>query len=1076
MSVTVEHDDGGAPSAGQSLAPSALRGQNIEGRASYRKMLSGFVTGLDDMLNEWCANNADSPSSTMDRRSLDSDTPLPTASGTVALDSQHSSPGGSLDDFVGDENDDSAHDDSGSDDEDEVDGAEDYNAPSIAANYNYHTLLRSDELTTVERLHASSELWFYPTLSRADALRMLEHKEVGVFMVRNSSKPGNYALSMRQEDPNPYIQHYLIQQKRSGLQVQGAEHYFDSLEDLIAHYCDYISGGMPTNVILPISVAEPSNRQSLLLAMEKESAMLKLLETSVLNPGVLTSGQVSCLQAGITDIRHDTTRVCPPRASFQKSVRMPLIQSQFVPTPKTSLTCPPGSMSLTRGDVAPPPLPRDKPPVLPPKRNRYATSAMPHPQVPRSRSEMSPNNTMSSSPRSAEATPPPLPPKQKTLKTKKTPPPIPHRAGIPGTLSEEEDNIEEQMPARRMSSHQRRYTISSLDRKSLARTRANSDEVAAEEANLVGDLDKDEDGYLLPVQIEQAAATLQQQQPPRHRTSTVGSIQRENGSVRPSSRSSGSHAYIDIDQLVMEDSSPSTSPLDSRGTAQTTPSVHIPNSKRPSVDDDNLTGAKVNGKAQRILGMDDPEPRRASAPKVNPSAWIKNRAANLSVMSRFGKTATERVVIGITKYAASKNTVLGQNIDVFLTTANSKPHDDNPVKFAEEIRGFMNSLKGYLLGPGRQELNEIIARSYDFAGGTEINVQFILEKALHKAVLKPLKPLVYKSFIDNMSRDGTLANLRNCMKAGKRMTPADLGVRERLIPPQGPSLHQIGQHLVKMQKAISPNTKIQHMLDAIKTIYKSVKDTQSEIANEQLVLGADDFLPMMVYVLCQLEVWKMGVETEYLWALLDNSLTVGEGGYYLTTMSSAVHAIGSLASQPAVSPEPAVLTSSSSSAKLKQQISSASMVPNNTSRKPGQGSDGDVPSSNVGYVSSSSPPLSMVSPTTGDVRLPCIADMQGFMRIHIDDPSGRTLSVHTLPVTVDTTVADTCRMVAKKFDIKEPERFGLYQVEGKKATLLKATDKPQLIKADWLADSSMYGQVHPGVERYFGYRQQHLKH
>ena len=51
------------------------------------------------------------------------------------------------------------------------------------------------------------------------ALHMLDHKQVGVFMVRNSSKPGNYALSMRQNQPDPYVQHYLIQQTDRGKAV-----------------------------------------------------------------------------------------------------------------------------------------------------------------------------------------------------------------------------------------------------------------------------------------------------------------------------------------------------------------------------------------------------------------------------------------------------------------------------------------------------------------------------------------------------------------------------------------------------------------------------------------------------------------------------------------------------------------------------------------------------------------------------------------------------------------------------------------------------------------------------------------
>lgn len=60
---------------------------------------------------------------------------------------------------------------------------------------------------------------------------------------------------------------------------------------------------------------------------------------------------------------------------------------------------------------------------------------------------------------------------------------------------------------------------------------------------------------------------------------------------------------------------------------------------------------------------------------------------------------------------------------------------------------------------------------------------------------------------------------------------------------------------------------------------------------ESVFLSADDFLPIFVWVLVQTGMVAAEVEAEYMWGLLHPSLLSGEGGYYLTTLSSAVNVL-----------------------------------------------------------------------------------------------------------------------------------------------------------------------------------------
>ena len=52
-----------------------------------------------------------------------------------------------------------------------------------------------------------------------------------------------------------------------------------------------------------------------------------------------------------------------------------------------------------------------------------------------------------------------------------------------------------------------------------------------------------------------------------------------------------------------------------------------------------------------------------------------------------------------------------------------------------------------------------------------------------------------------------------------------------------------------------------------------------------------DFLPLFIWVLIHADFCKAEVEAEYMWGLVHPSLLNGEGGYYLTTLTSAVNVL-----------------------------------------------------------------------------------------------------------------------------------------------------------------------------------------
>jgi hypothetical protein len=59
---------------------------------------------------------------------------------------------------------------------------------------------------------------------------------------------------------------------------------------------------------------------------------------------------------------------------------------------------------------------------------------------------------------------------------------------------------------------------------------------------------------------------------------------------------------------------------------------------------------------------------------------------------------------------------------------------------------------------------------------------------------------------------------------------------------------------------------------------------------------------MLVYVLVQCGLVTAEIETDYMWGLLHPCSLVGEGGYYLTTFSSALHLLKNLKTAMEASP------------------------------------------------------------------------------------------------------------------------------------------------------------------------------
>jgi len=91
-----------------------------------------------------------------------------------------------------------------------------------------------------------------------------------------------------------------------------------------------------------------------------------------------------------------------------------------------------------------------------------------------------------------------------------------------------------------------------------------------------------------------------------------------------------------------------------------------------------------------------------------------------------------------------------------------------------------------------------------------------------------------------------------------------------------------------MGSAKVPHELLEAMLGAVKAIY----DTFKEEHPQDEALGADEFLPIFIYVIVNSAVAiELPVLSEFMQNLCDPSVINGESGYYLVVLTSALHYI-----------------------------------------------------------------------------------------------------------------------------------------------------------------------------------------
>ncbi|XP_029005653.1 LOW QUALITY PROTEIN: ras and Rab interactor 2 [Betta splendens] len=368
---------------------------------------------------------------------------------------------------------------------------------------------------------------------------------------------------------------------------------------------------------------------------------------------------------------------------------------------------------------------------------------------------------------------------------------------------------------------------------------------------------------------------------------------------------------------------------------------------------------------------------------------LKGRFRKMSGMLRSLVTPEKRAVRRISELSRDKGSYFGSLVQDYngFVQENRGCHTSG-VDFLQTIRQFMTQMKAYLRQTS--ELDPPIESLIP-----EDQIDYVLEKAMHKCVLKPLKSVIEATLHDFQVSSGTWQQLRDNLAVAKTKLPQELGV-DGAVPPDPMAIEKIRHKFLNMRKTYSPEKKVTLLLRVCKLIYTIMQD------NSGRMYGADDFLPMLTYVVAQCDMPQLDTDIQYMMELLDPSLLQGEGGYYLTSAYGAMALIKNFQEEQA-----ARVLSSETRNTLHQWHRRR----------------------------------------TAQRAVPSVDDFQNYLRVALQDQetgcTAKTLLVHPY-----TTTEEVCSLCAYKFKIPDPENYALFLVTKDTSQQLAPDTHPQLIKAE----------------------------
>uniref|UniRef100_A0A4W5L4U4 Ras and Rab interactor 2 n=1 Tax=Hucho hucho TaxID=62062 RepID=A0A4W5L4U4_9TELE len=823
----------------------------------------------------------------------------------------------------------------------------------------YDSLRR--RMSVLDRLRHTHPVWLLLTLSDTEATRILLQQPPGAFLVRKSSTLQRKVLSVRVSDDDASrgasVCDFPVRESQYTFSLEGSGISFADLFRLVAFYC--ISRDvLPFTLNLPEAIAASKTQKDLEEVAQLGEGSLRRTTSPSRPPPQRPDRDSDNQVARRTQEKQSVTRhnsVPPARSPSSSSTRLERSQSNgalcFVNPLFLETHRRPGTTGGTSSA-----------PVTDPNVNRKSRPPRPPP----------PSSLLFPPPRSLsqrrQAPPPPSPLPQKPKSSMPETPAAIVVARQPLQPSSNQNLRPTPRPpmGARHSSHSKKMTSSAAipvphqHPQHHPPPRPKKPDIDAHRCHIA--LDDETIAKAL------SRAKLPPCQAPAIPTpSIVG-----NGAGSPPSPP-GKTPRREGQEGRLSDMSISTSSSDSLDYSH--PPLSLPEDYGVSLENDLDQGLRPPFKARR-RGVGVGVKVALSFQKVS------------GVFSTF-MTPERRAVRRISELSRDKSSYFGCLVQDYISfVQENKGCHTSGLDLLQTLRQFMTQMKAYLTQSS--ELDPPIESLIP-----EDQIDTVLEKAMHKCVLKPLKGVVEVALHDFQVSSGGWQQLRENLALAKTRRPQDLGV-DGAVPPDPMAIEKIRHKFHNMRKMYSPDKKVLLLLRVCKLIYTIMQD------NSGRMYGADDFLPMLTYVLAQCDMPQLDTEILYMMELLDPSLLHGEGGYYLTSAYGAMALIKNFQEEQA-----ARVLSSEARDTLHQWHRRR----------------------------------------TAQRTAPSVDDFQNYLRVALQEVNSgctaKTLLVHPY-----STTEEVCSLCTYKFKVHDPENHALFLITEATSQQLAPDTHPQRIKAE----------------------------
>jgi hypothetical protein len=236
----------------------------------------------------------------------------------------------------------------------------------------------------------------------------------------------------------------------------------------------------------------------------------------------------------------------------------------------------------------------------------------------------------------------------------------------------------------------------------------------------------------------------------------------------------------------------------------------------------------------------------------------------------------------------------GSTLNDFIETFKEKGRTFNDVRhFIDGLHTFLmekrgNQLASSLTSDADEELSELSKIQIS-------TISFIVFITIEEAVYMPLKEILTNMLLEENKRSIDISPKENLiirnMKLLAKRSQENSNIPAELISPLG--WQSAIYELSSLENNLTPSLQLNALTRCAKAIYSEYKhvilpNIQALDDKSKSHLGADEFLPIFMYVFCKSSLQRPSIHYQLMWKLCHPDQLHGECGYYLTVYESSV--------------------------------------------------------------------------------------------------------------------------------------------------------------------------------------------